>query len=365
MKRGIYIIAYGIGALLANGVLAENSPSMLNYDQNALESQASRYGAVINTNENHIKGAILEHVLIYPKEHDHSSATITRKGILVRYPEAVATVLICHGFMCDKFDVNFLRNMFPKNTYNVMTFDFRAHGELTKNQYCTLGKEEALDVIAAAHFLREHPNLKGKPVFVYGFSMGAVASIEAQAKDNSLFDAMILDCPFDSSEKVMQRSIANLKMSVCGYEFEFPCKEFLQQYAFHPYVQALIKTLLKAVANMDTRNIAVSVHPVYPQESAKKISAPCLFVHCKNDEKVPVEAVMKVFEGTTGYKKLLLTNGRRHFDSYFYNPEDYVRRINKFLTNVVAGTLDTKVNKQKIIEDKEDIHKDIVKEDIG
>src|SRR5581483_3113438 len=107
----------------------------------------------------------VEEVTIYSQEKADSTKKIARKGILVRHKDAVATILVAHGFMCNKYDVGFLRNIFPYGKYNFLTFDFRAHGENTEGQYCTLGADEALDVTAAAKYLREHPDLKGKPLF--------------------------------------------------------------------------------------------------------------------------------------------------------------------------------------------------------
>ena len=143
------------------------------------------YGDVLSQNENAIKGAVVEDVAIYPRKMANSQERIMRKAVLVRRKRAKATVLLSHGFMCDKMDIAFLRSLFSR--YNTMIFDMRAHGEHTEGQYCTFGRDEALDVATAAKFLRTHPDLKGKPLLVYGFSMGAVAAIEAQAKDSSLF----------------------------------------------------------------------------------------------------------------------------------------------------------------------------------
>jgi hypothetical protein len=39
---------------------------------------------------------------------------------------------------------------------------------------------------------------------------------------------------------------------------------------------------------------------------------------------------------------LWLTNGRRHFDSYFYNPEKYIKEIRAFIDEVVNGELKNK-----------------------
>src|SRR5579872_6155630 len=106
------------------------------------------YGTIMARQEDAIQGAIVEKVALYPIEHKGSLKRIERNGLLIRYKDAVGTVLMCHGFMCDKYDQGILRRVFPRGRYNTMTFDFRAHGEKTQGQSCTLGKDEALDVIA-------------------------------------------------------------------------------------------------------------------------------------------------------------------------------------------------------------------------
>jgi hypothetical protein len=312
------------------------------------------YGAILSRDNDAIKNAIVEKIVLYSQEHENSPATIERNGFLVRYKNAIGTVVMCHGFMCDKHDQAFLRRIFPKGRYNVLTFDFRAHGDNTEGQICTLGHEEALDVTAAAQFAKNHPALKNKPIYAYGFSMGAVAAIEAQAKDSSLFQAMVLDCPFDSSENVVKKGLDNLKISFLGYSFDIPGKTVLQKYAFHPYIQTMVKAVLKAVAKMDSKDITLHAIPVKPVQSIAKISVPSFFIHCKNDQRVSVAAVRSIYDNSgAAYKMLWLTNGRGHFDSYFYSPELYTYRVRNFLDTVVR---DTKVKKkaQEVIEDKEE-----------
>jgi pimeloyl-ACP methyl ester carboxylesterase len=314
------------------------------------------YGTIVSSNDSLINGARVEKVTFCPEGNcpQEQQDALKRYGLLVRYPQAEATILLCHGFMCDKFDMGILRRLFPRGRFNVMSFDFRAHGENKKGQYCTLGREEAYDVMAAAKFLRNHPDLKSKPLYVYGFSMGAVAAIEAQAKDSSLFDAMMLDCPFDSAENVIKRGLSHLKLSLFGYSFDVPGKELLQKYAFHPYVQSLVRTVLKAVANMDSSHIAMRVLPIDPVKTVEKIAVPVMYILCRNDEKVSIPGIKSVFNNTkAAYKSLWITNGRRHFDSFFYCPEKYTEKIRTFLDDALNGTLYT-VAKQEIIEDEDD-----------
>jgi len=307
------------------------------------------YGDILSRDSGSIKNSVVEEIALYPQKMAHSRDRIMRKGILVMPKGAKATVLISHGFMCTKEDVAFLRSFFPN--YNCMTFDMRAHGENIDGQYCTFGRDEALDVTAAARFLRNHPLLKDKPLIAYGFSMGAVALIEAQAKSPDLFDGMILDCPFDATENVIKKGLDSVKLSLFGYEFGVPGRSLMGKYAFHPYVQSFIKVMLKAVAQMSTRDIRVFMYPLFPSESVKKVAVPLFLIHCKNDEKISVTSVKKIYRNAASqYKKLWITGGRRHYDSIFHTPEVYGRKIRNFARKVARGELDKK-KKQRIIED--------------
>lgn len=346
------LLMKGFCSLLLMGA---NFYGTINAGLNATQIPVGDYGMIVSQQDDYIKDAIVEKISLFPQENEQSNKRLQRNGFLVRYKEAQGTVLLCHGFMCDKHDLGFLRRIFPHGKYNVMTYDFRAHGENTEGQCCTLGRDEAYDVLAAGNFLKHHPDLKDKPLFVYGFSMGAVAAIEAQAKDASLFNAMILDCPFESSEGVVQRSLDRAKISLFGYEFDLPGKSILKKYAFHPYVQSVVKFILKTVAKMDPRNINMFVYPIHPAKSIEKVNVPSLFIHCKRDEKVSVDAIKTIFNGSAAhYKVLWLTNGRGHFDSYFYSPEKYTSQVRSFLDLAMQGAL-SKQERKEIIEDVEDM----------
>lgn len=285
----------------------------------------------------YLKGSQLEEVSFYAPDRPGSNKRSLRKGKLIRRKDAVATVLVCHGFMCDKHDVGIFRTVFPN--CNVMTFDFRAHGDscMDMHQYCTFGKDESYDVMAAIDFIKSDAELKDLPRVAYGFSMGAVAAIIAQSQDMTLFDAMILDCPYDRSENVLRKALEDIRISLFGYSFGLPATDLLSRYAFNPYVQSFLKSLLKTVAKLDPTATNTLIGPVNPSDAIKEVTVPCFFIHCRNDEKVPVQAVCNVYENAKGFKRLWVTDGRHHFDSFFYNPEAYCYKINKFITKVLEG----------------------------
>jgi len=248
-----------------------------------------------------------------------------------------------------------MRRLFPRGKYNCMTFDFRAHGDKQKSvgQCCTFGRDEILDVLTAVRFLQEHPDTKDKPIIGFGFSMGASSLIMAQAQE-PVFKALVLDCPFDSSRGIIKRSLDDVKVSILGYKINIPGRSLLEDYVFHPYVQSLVKKLLKAIAQLDSRNINTYICEVSPKELIKKVDIPCFFIHCKNDKRIPVDAIKGMFDNAAGPKLLWLTPGRWHFDSYFYNPEGYTERVRTFLKDVLANNM-SYLEDKKIIEDEVDV----------
>jgi uncharacterized protein len=344
------------GCLIASVLLAMALHISLAGQILSVPIAVNQYGDILEREQRTLDNLIIERVMLYPKLVAKSEKRIVRSGVLYRYDDAVATVLICHGFMCNKIDAGMLRTIFPRGKFNYLVFDFRAHGDLCEGQCCTLGKDEKYDVMAAARFLREHAALKDKPLFVYGFSMGAVAAIEAQAKDGKLFDAMILDCPFESAENLLRRSLDTIKCSFLGYEFSLPGRGLLQRYAFHPYVQSFLKILLKAVAHLDPKKIDLQAFPITPVESVKKITVPCFYILCKRDEKVSIDAMKSLFQNTASqYKLLWITDGRGHFDSYFFNPEKYSDLVRQFVVQFLTGV--PKVCcRRDIMEDKDVEH---------
>jgi hypothetical protein len=110
--------------------------------------------------------------------------------------------------------------------------------------------------------------------------------------------------------------------------------------------------MLKAVAQLEPRHVDTNVSLVVPAQSVTKIKVPCFFIHCKNDEKVPVSAVKEVYKGAAGPKMLWITNGRFHYDSYFYNPERYIYQVRLFIEQVLAGQWNNPAE-QRIIQDKD------------
>jgi uncharacterized protein len=285
-----------------------------------------------------------ETITFFAREGADSRRAIARKALLIRRPGAKVTVFIFHGFMCNKNDIRFLANaLFSQplgnQPVNTVTIDFRAHGELPEGQCCSFGYNEMYDVQGIVEYIKADPELRHTKRIAYGFSMGAVASILAQAHDQTLFDAAVWDCPFESTENVIARAIEQLRFSVFGYDVALPGRSLLQRYAYNPYVQSWIKLALKTIAKMDASQVDTCMVPINTVAVMNSIKIPVMLIVCKKDEKAPMPAVRAIYEAAQGYKRLWITNGRGHFDSYFYNPEKYIYKVRRFMQKALDGTI--------------------------
>lgn len=272
---------------------------------------------------------VCQRVVLRARNHDTDDRHIQRVAYVHRVDQPRATVIICHGFMCSKDDVMFLRWLFPR--CNTMIFDFRGHGEYTDGQCCTFGYDEAHEVIAAAGYARSDEHLNSVPIIAYGFSMGAAASIRAASLYPHLFDAAIWDCPFESTQKTLERCVEKLQLSIGKYRVSIPGRDFLRQHVHNTWIQGCLKMLLKTVTQIDTLSVTTCIKHMEPAQLIRDVRIPMLLISCWNDERAPYAAVKQVYDNAAGDKALWMTNGRRHFDSFFYDPDAYARKVDDFI----------------------------------
>ena len=271
-------------------------------------------------------------------EKEGSSEFLTRPGIVLRVPHPQATVILCHGYQSDKYRAMFFSRLFPN--CNAIAFDFRAHGEQTEGQYSTIGGNEAQEVLAAAQFARQDPEMKSLPLLVYGFSMGAVAAIQAQVQQ-PVFDAMILDCPYDSTNAALSRSLGS------GYAYET-----VKKYLYSERMRPIMRFVFQHVTKFDPNRISTKYVLVEPEKTIAKIKVPVFLIRCDNDKRVPLDAIMKLYNNKKdGFKRLWLTAGRWHFDSFDFQSSLYWFRVHKFVTMFLQKTLH-RVEQAKIIDDR-------------
>jgi alpha-beta hydrolase superfamily lysophospholipase len=112
-------------------------------------------------------------------------------------------VLIAHGFNANKENFLPAAVLVHRLGYEVLIFDFRAHGD-SEGHTTTFGLGEARDVKAAHDWLRRDD--EDRPIYALGYSMGGSAVIHAAA-EYGIFDRIVLDSTFSSLESVARATL--------------------------------------------------------------------------------------------------------------------------------------------------------------
>jgi alpha-beta hydrolase superfamily lysophospholipase len=125
--------------------------------------------------------------------HTISEPDATLEAWHVPADDARGLVLLFHGHAGCKCSLLREAATFRLMGYDTLLVDFRGSGG-SSEAITTIGVLEADDVTVAVNYAREH--WPGKPLALYGQSMGAAAILRAVAHGTAA-DAILLECPFD------------------------------------------------------------------------------------------------------------------------------------------------------------------------
>lgn len=115
------------------------------------------------------------------------------------------TVILCHGLGANKANQLVMAQDLVPSGYNVLAFDFRAHG-LSGGQLSTFGDLERRDVLGAVRWLRATRPTESQKIFGLGASMGAAALIAAAAEqgpEGQALEALAVYGTYDDLESLV------------------------------------------------------------------------------------------------------------------------------------------------------------------
>jgi fermentation-respiration switch protein FrsA (DUF1100 family) len=220
-------------------------------------------------------------------------------------------IVLCHGVWTGRRECLSLAVRLHQAGYNVLCFDFRAHG-LSAGRFTSVGHHETNDVIGAAHYLKHRPEVDPAQIGVVGFSMGAAAAIQAAARCTDIA-ALVADSAY-----------ANF-LDAVRYSFHLVGR--LPHYPFAPLAMHWGKWIVNVDANQ-MRPVDVIAH-IAPR--------PVLILHGALDEIVPVGHAHLLYEAAQEPKEVWITEGARHVEARDLEPDAYFVKIESFLRAALAG----------------------------
>lgn len=220
-------------------------------------------------------------------------------------PEAGAsrTIVICHGAGANKGNFVWFLGPLAGRGYNVMFFDFRAHGAST-GRTTTYGIRERRDVLAAVEWLKRERPRQSEMIVGLGSSQGAMALALATAEEERI-DAVILDSPFTSPYELAQDHAR--RVPVIGPAF---VDLVLAGMSAQTGTDFFTTSAVQAVARMGGR--------------------PVMVIHGDDDFAMPAEHAQRLHDAATGPREIWFGPGP-HSNIITADPREYEQRVFRFL----------------------------------
>lgn len=222
--------------------------------------------------------------------------------------EPVGTVVFLHGYTASKSQSLSVAPFLVRSHFNVLAFDFRAHGE-SGGTFTSLGVREAKDVRAALDFLRA-TGVDMDHVALFGWSMGAAAAINAMP-DAPEVRAVVADSSFARLSNVVSAHLDGLTG--------------LPPYPFVPLI-----------VHFASQMTDTSPGENEPAREAERIERPLLVIQGARDGLADPDANGEVLARAAGaWADLWLVEDTGHVDARRTHPSEYESRVVSFLTEAM------------------------------
>ncbi len=240
--------------------------------------------------------------------HFTTSDKVTLTGWWFPYPDSNRTIIQLHGFAGSMDpDIKYVPHLHAAG-YNVLTFDFRAHGRST-GHLGTIGALESNDVKAAIDFVCS----KGiKAIGLLGFSMGGRAAV-LSAPENPQVRAIVCD-----------GGPARLVTAITGKL----TRDNLPYWLASTYAYCAVggASLLSGI------NL-FSEEPLH--RASRLQSIPSLFIYGGRDPFITNREIDRMTTSTGSRATLWLVPEAGHRNIEKYRPQEYLDKVLSFFVNTL------------------------------
>ena len=210
-------------------------------------------------------------------------------------------IIIAHGLGASKSDFVGLGAYLLERRFNVLLFDFRAHGD-SGGRACSLGLKEQDDIIAAIDYAVSRADVDAQRIGLYGFSLGGSVGILAAAADARI-KALVADSPFSSLEKM---SAGVLKTSY-----------FLPPFPFLDLAGLFYRVLFGGW--MDDVAPIKAIQGISPR--------PVLLIASDTDEMIPATHSRALFSAAGNPKEMWVIEGAAHGATMAVAQDSYYKKV--------------------------------------
>jgi len=217
------------------------------------------------------------------------------------------TVVMVHG-LGDSREQSLTKSGYLHSAgFNLLLFDLRGHGQ-SDGAGTTMGYREPEDVRAAVAEARQHDP---GPIVLFGYSLGASASVEEAAADSRV-SAVIEDSAFSSAGDVFLARFSALT-----------------RLPSFPWAAPLV-----AFGDLD---VGTSLWNVEPVAMAHLLHKPLLAIVGGEDKVVPPAEGLAIFSAAEGPKQLLDVPDAGHVQAYFTANRLYESTVLNFLRESLSA----------------------------
>ena len=213
------------------------------------------------------------------------------------------TILACHGVAANRADLLGIVWLLHGEGFQVLTFDFRGHGE-SDGHTVTYGFEEQKDVQGAYDFLLSRSDVDPERLFALGVSMGAASLLQA----------------LPAMEKV--------RAAVC--DSAFVDLESMVRHQYRVLPGPAVTILAELTGFFGWLETGIHFRDVSPLRALESIHVPILFFHGAEDRVVPAEHSRRLHAAYAGPKLLRIEEEAGHGGASLANPTRYGFEVAKF-----------------------------------
>lgn len=224
-------------------------------------------------------------------------------GWFVPQPGATRCIVVCHGAGANKGNFVWFLPPLMYRGYNVVFFDFRAHGA-SDGRTCTYGLIEQRDVRAVVDWLKRTRPAQAEKIVGLGSSQGAMALALAAASEPRI-DAVILDSPYVGPRELAHHHLGRIPLLGPVY-----ASLVLWNMSWMSGADFLETSAETAVASLGKR--------------------PALVIHGADDVLMPAAHAQRLYDAARGPKSIWFGPGP-HSNIVTTDSDGYAQRVFAFL----------------------------------